>query len=151
MEEGTSSASPRQLVSAGGVVYRQRDGRTEILLCGRPGLWGLPKGAPEAEESLTETAQREVREETGLEVKVGQKIGTIAYNFLRNGVLYHKTVHHYLMRPQGGSLEQHDPEYEVVQWFSAEEACRTLTYPNEREIVCQALSMLSQGDKACQS
>ena len=35
------------------------------------GLWALPKGTPEAGESVEHTALREVREETGLAVEVG--------------------------------------------------------------------------------
>lgn len=148
--EGSFSTSP-QVVAAGGVVYRQSDGKTEVVLCGRQEerIWSLPKGTPNLGESLLETALREVREETGLEVRAGEKIGTISYSFPRKGVLLHKTVHHYLMEPLGGSLEQHDTEYDLVQWFTAEEACNTLTYPNEKKIVRRALSMLPQGGNSC--
>ena len=52
-----------QAVSAGGVVYRFGDDGLEVLLCGRivDGLWALPKGTPEDNETLEETAAREVR------------------------------------------------------------------------------------------
>ncbi len=40
-------------VSSGGVVYRVRDGGVELALCGRrTGLWALPKGTPDAGETL---------------------------------------------------------------------------------------------------
>ena len=44
-------------MSAGGVVYRRRDGHIEIVLVARPkhGLWALPKGTPEARETIEET------------------------------------------------------------------------------------------------
>jgi ADP-ribose pyrophosphatase YjhB (NUDIX family) len=57
------------------VVFQ--DGRERILLTRRSdnGLWCLPGGAVDAGETVAEACQREVREETGLEVKVLRLIG----------------------------------------------------------------------------
>ena len=134
------------LVSAGGVVYRFRNGNLEFVLCGRlsPPRWSLPKGTPDPGETLEQTALREVREETGLEVELEAPLGRIQYWFVRptDGCRCHKTVHFYLMRPVGGSTDRHDPEFDVVQWFPAEEALRTLTYPNEARLLEQAIARL---------
>ncbi len=131
-------------VSAGGVVYRRKNGSIEVILCGRTadGIWGLPKGGPNPGESLEEAAVREVREETGLEVVIQEKIGLIEYWFAREGVRYHKFVHHYLMRATGGSTEDHDWEYDRVDWFSVEEACKTLTYRNDVDVVRKAFALV---------
>jgi 8-oxo-dGTP pyrophosphatase MutT (NUDIX family) len=132
--------------SAGGVVYRLTERGMEVVICGRTseGIWGLPKGTPEPGEDLIAAATREVREETGLEVVPEEKIGSIRYWFVRKeeGVRYHKTVHHYLFFPVGGSLDDHDAEYDRVGWFELEEACRLLSYPNEAEIVRKAAEMV---------
>jgi len=137
------------MVSAGGVVYRRgRDG-IEVVLCGRrdDGVWGLPKGAPERGESLEGAALREVGEETGLRVSVREPLGSIRYQFTRGegGVRFEKTVCHFLMRVSGGSVEDHDEEYDRVRWFPAEEALRLLTFRNEAEVVRRALRRL-EGD-----
>ena len=70
----------QRAVSAGGVVWRKdpREG-VEIVVCGRRSdrVWGLPKGTPDADELIEETALREVREETGLDVQLGERLGTI--------------------------------------------------------------------------
>ena len=132
--------------SAGGVVYRITERGMEVVIVGRPdeGIWGLPKGTPEPDEDMVAVATREVREETGLEVAPEEKIGSIRYWFVRDGVRYHKTVHHYLFMPIGGSLEAHDAEYDRAEWVDVVEACRILSYPNEVDMVRKAAEMIAQ-------
>ena len=144
------SKKPRieEPVSAGGVVYRVVDGKIEMVLCGRdnPIRWSLAKGTPDPGETLEETAAREVREETGLEVQIQEPIRSIDYWFAdrENDVRFHKTVHFYLMVPTGGDIAQHDPEFDVVQWFPWDVALKTLAYANEAEVLKQALELISK-------
>ncbi len=131
-------------VSAGGVVYRDGEGGIEVVICGRigDGVWGLPKGTPDAGESLEETAIREVSEETGLDVRIGEKIGVVEYWFARTGVRYHKWVHHYLFEATGGDTDSHDLEYDRVEWRPIEDALTTLTFKNESNMVEKAREMI---------
>ena len=60
---------------------------------------GLPKGHPKGDETPEAAAFREVREETGLEVDLVEKLGDTRYSFERAGVI-----------SQGrGRLTVHDP------------------------------------------
>jgi 8-oxo-dGTP pyrophosphatase MutT (NUDIX family) len=126
----------------------------EVLLCGRSSdrLWALPKGTPEPDETIEQTALREVREETGVVVEPDGLIGEVKYWFSRpqDGVRYYKTVHHFLLRPVGGDPSQHDHEFDEVRWFSVQEALRLLTYRNEAKILRQALDLVDEreGDAA---
>ncbi len=137
-----------QAVSAGGVVYRETETGIEIALCGRrrPRTWNLPKGTPDAGETLEQTALREAQEETGLQVEVGESLGDITYwfNGPQENVRYHKTVYFYLMVERGGSIELHDPEFDEVRWFPAQDALKALTYANEINVVEWALHELAQ-------
>ncbi len=146
MPRGVRRLRIEDLVSAGGVVYRQAQEGPLVVLCGRreDGLWGLPKGTPIQGESIEQTACREVREETGLDVEIERPIGTIEYWFTRleQGVRFHKIVHHFLMRPTGGALDQHDHEYDVVEWFPFGAAVERLTYRNEAELLRRALPLM---------
>ncbi len=144
-ERGTKRRVERP-VSAGGVVYSVLDGEIRTVLCGRrdPLRWSLPKGTPDEGESLEETALREVREETGLEVAIEAPIGDISYWFVTpdDRVQCNKTVHFYLMAHKGGATDHHDPEFDEVRWFPSEEAVRSLAYANEARVMEKALAMI---------
>jgi 8-oxo-dGTP pyrophosphatase MutT (NUDIX family) len=131
--------------SAGGVVHRSVDDLVQIAVVHRrdPPLWALPKGTPDRGETLEETAIRETREETGLEVEIDAPVRAIRYFFVRNRTRYHKTVHFFLMRAVGGDLEAHDAEFDEAHWVQLEEAVELLTYPTERQVVHEAGSMLA--------
>jgi len=139
-----ASKQMKRAVSAGGVVYRRAEHGVEIVLCGRTseGLWALPKGTPDPGESLEETALREVAEETGLQVEIEGRVGSVRYEFRRRGEAFDKTVEHFLLRPVGGHLDGHDGEFDAVRWFPVEEALQLLTFENDREIVRKALRLI---------
>ncbi len=132
-------------------MRRGQDGH-EVLLCGRSadGLWALPKGTPEQGETVEQTAMREVREETGVEVEQTAVIGEIKYWFSRpqEGVRYYKTVYHYLFRPVGGDPSLHDHEFDDVRWFPAQQAEKLLTYQNEARILRQAIDLAHRLEEA---
>jgi 8-oxo-dGTP pyrophosphatase MutT (NUDIX family) len=134
--------------SAGGVVYRPLDDRTEIVIVHRrkPLLWALPKGTPDSGETLEETALRETREETGLDVEIEVPISSIRYFFVRGSTRFHKTVHFFLMRPVGGDLELHDQEFDEVRWAPVSEALALLTHPTERSVVERAVAIIEGSD-----
>lgn len=62
-----------------GAVVVSRDGRVLVIRRGKPpglGNWSIPGGKVEPGESLAEAVVREVREETGLDVKVERHLET---------------------------------------------------------------------------
>ena len=126
--------------SAGGVVHRSVDGRTQVILVHRraPVLWALPKGTPDSGETVEETALRETREETGLEVEIEEQLRSIRYYFVRGSTRFHKTVHFFLMRPIGGSIDAHDAEFDEVRWVDLPEAIALLNHATERSVVEEA-------------
>ena len=131
-------------MSAGGVVYRSSGGTLEVALVHRrePVLWALPKGTPDAGESIEETALRETREETGLEVEIVAPIDSIRYFFVRGTVRFNKTVHFFLMRPIGGDVTLHDHEFDDVRWVQLEEAHGLLSYATERDVLHAAAKLI---------
>ena len=131
----------RSDVSAGGVVFRRVEEGIEIVLVGRTSerLWALPKGRPDAGETLEETALREVREETGLEVRIVDTVGQVEYWYTGpDGERVDKTVHYYLMEPIGGNTANHDHEFDRVEWRHLFEAERLLTHRNQLPMLHRA-------------
>ncbi len=133
--------------SAGGVVHRTVDGETEILLVHRraPVLWALPKGTPDSGETIEETALRETREETGIEVEIEAPLTAIRYFFVRGTTRFHKTVHFFLMRPVGGAIELHDGEFDEVRWARVGEALALMNHATARSVVERAVARLAGG------
>jgi 8-oxo-dGTP pyrophosphatase MutT (NUDIX family) len=133
--------------SAGGVVHRSVDGRTQVILVHRraPVLWALPKGTPDSGETVEETALRETREETGLEVEIEEQLRSIRYFFVRGSTRFHKTVHFFLMRPTGGSTDAHDAEFDEVRWVDLPEAMALLNHATERSVVEEAGVAIRRG------
>lgn len=144
----------RKQVSAGGVVFRQTAGKTEVALIsvliadrrsavGEEARWQLPKGLIGRGETPEETALREVREETGLDSIMIAPLDTIEYWYYsttKKGkrLRYHKFVHYYLLRYTSGSTVDHDAEVNEARWFEINEAIAQLAFENERDVVHQA-------------
>jgi 8-oxo-dGTP pyrophosphatase MutT (NUDIX family) len=121
--------------SAGGIVIRFVGDSPQFVA-------GRRKGTPVPGETLEETALREVAEETGLQVRVLAPLDSIRYTFVQRGTRIRKTVHYFLMEPVGGSLEDHDHEFEEVRWVAFDDAPGLLSFETERALVGLAAGRL---------
>jgi 8-oxo-dGTP pyrophosphatase MutT (NUDIX family) len=134
--------------SAGGIVVRIDPAGPALVVGMRRRdrdlvTWTLPKGTPDAGETVEETALREVGEETGLEVRIVERLPSIEYTFVQSGTRIRKTVHYFLMEPTGGDLAGHDREFERVQWIPFAQAGALLTFETERALVATAAERLA--------
>ncbi len=128
--------------SYGGVVVRG-DEVLVITPAGRPRVSTLPKGGPQPGERPEATAAREVREETGVEARIVERLGSVNYRYRRDGVRVFKTVGFYLCDYISGDTGDHDHEVDEARWMPLERARTELTYPGEREMIERALSKVS--------
>ena len=128
-------------ISAGGLVYKKIDNILYFVLCykKKTNRWHLPKGTQELNESIYNTAIREVEEETGLEVQMKTFLSDIFYKFTdtQNNTL-NKKVTFYIMEAIGGCFEKHDKEFDKIIWADSNEAIKLLNYTNEKELVTKA-------------
>jgi 8-oxo-dGTP pyrophosphatase MutT (NUDIX family) len=132
--------------SAGGVLVRSVGGRP-MLAAIRPqgkraGVWALPKGLVDPGESPAETAVREVREETGVDGRLVEKLGDVKYVYTRDGERIFKIVSFYLLRAGRGRIGEIDESMRIevaeARWLPLEEAPRLLAYRGEREMAALA-------------
>jgi glycerate kinase len=132
--------------SAGGIVVREEGGEREVLLIAdRFGFAALPKGHPEAGETLERVAVREVHEETGIQAEVLQDIGPMTYRFPgHDGRPIRKTVHYYLMKPAGGALKPQAGETLEVMWVRERDLPTMKTYRDTHVLVGRALEALDE-------
>jgi len=136
----------RREFSAGGVTIRRMRGRWWFAATrprGKPtGTWVLPKGLIDPGESTRETALREVREETGLEAELVEKLGDVRYTYTWEGERVFKIVTFFLLRATGGRIGAIAPEMEIevaeARWLPLEDAGSLLAYRGERDMAMLA-------------
>ena len=125
--------------SYGGVVVR--NGNVLVITpAGRSEVRTLPKGGGDAGETEEATALREVREETGVDARVVERLGDVEYWYRRDGRRIFKTVGFYLCEYVAGDTADHDHEVDDARWMPIQQARTELTYPGEREMIERALS-----------
>jgi 8-oxo-dGTP pyrophosphatase MutT (NUDIX family) len=135
--------------SAGGVVIR--DAEVLVVVPRRRAasgstVLGLPKGHIDGDETAEQAAQREVREEGGVEAELLEPLGDVHYRYRRGGSLIDKQVSFFLFRYLSGSPDDHDHEIIEARWMALADAAKQLTYPGEREMAGRALSK-TRGDR----
>ncbi|MGO5161146.1 MULTISPECIES: NUDIX hydrolase [unclassified Bilifractor] len=137
-------------VSCGGIVIF----RGKILVLyknfkGRYEGWVLPKGTVEQGESFTDTALREVREESGAKATIMKYIGTSHYTFEVPEGAVDKQVHWYLMM---GSSYYSKPQWEEYfidsGYYKYHEAYHLLKFTNERQILEKGYSTYMEMKKS---
>lgn len=129
------------VVAAGALVWREREGRLEVLVIHRPRYddWSWPKGKLDAGETSPVAAVREVAEETGLEVALGVPLPMLRYRVSGGRT---KEVHYWAAR----ELDEDSParaarpgaprcvdEVDDMRWLSAAQAATILTKKSDRK------------------
>jgi 8-oxo-dGTP pyrophosphatase MutT (NUDIX family) len=132
--------------SAGGLVVRRFRGRPFIAGVRLKGgaVLALPKGHIEAGESAAEAAEREVREETGVQGELVEKLGDVKYWYARDGQRVFKVVSFFLFRYRSGSVRDYQvEEVDSAEWVPLDDAPRLLAYRGERQMAEAALSRMA--------
>ena len=124
--------------SCGAIVYRKFHGNTEILLRKHvnSGHWSFPKGHVEEGETEEETALREVKEETGIDILVDTSFRETVQYYPRKDT--QKIVVYFLGKARNYDFVPQEEEIAAIKWVEIGNAAAMLTYENDKTIVAKA-------------
>lgn len=130
--------------SCGAVIFRKHHGNTELLLIKHTngGHWSFPKGHVEPGETEAQTALREVREETGLEVQIDTSFReVVSYSPWKDTI---KNVVYFLAWVKSKEIRPQPEEVSQVKWVEISLAPKWLNYDNDRQLVSRVKAIIKK-------
>ncbi|MCA9334394.1 NUDIX domain-containing protein [Candidatus Saccharibacteria bacterium] len=135
--------------TAGGVIFRHNPKNTKVeilLIQDAKDRWTIPKGHIEEGETAKQTAEREIKEETGLrELRVLNWLGKINFQYRRQQSLVLMTTEIFLVAALGDTNKLKPEEWmNGIRWFEANEALDKIEYEDIGKIILLALKKIRQ-------
>jgi N utilization substance protein B len=130
----------------GGIVHAKHDGVDYVALVHDVfGYWTLPKGGAEGQETIEQTAKREIEEKLGITVELGPEIGAIEYvaSHPEKGKLLKKVVF-YLAEASYQELTLHtNGGLDKAQWFQLHEVVDLTIYDDILPLIAKAIETIT--------
>ena len=133
--------------TAGGVVFRVVNGKIQFLLIqDAKNRWTIPKGHIEPGEDSKTTAEREIREETGLkEMRVLFWLGKINFHYRRQQSLVLMTTDIFLVKALGDTDSLKPEEWmNDCKWLEAQDALDKIEYEDINKLMLVALGKIKK-------
>ena len=134
--------------AAGAVCWREEKRELLVAIVHRVRYqdWTFPKGKVDPGETLAETAVREIKEETGLKIKLGVPLETMTYPLDKSK---NKVVHYWAAKVSDKALANSkfkaNDEISEVVWIGAEQAFAKLSYQHDRELLQEVIDLRKNG------
>ena len=116
------------------MVYATRRGYGEFK-----GWWEFPGGKTEDGESLENALKREIREELGAEIEVGELLDTVEWDYPN----FHLTMHCFVCSLLSGTLQLN--EHEADAWLGAESLHSVKWLPADEGLIPHIKELLGRG------
>lgn len=121
---------------------RKYHGNIELLLIKHVvgGHWSFPKGHVEPGETEEQTALREIKEETGIDVELNTSFReVVSYSPKRDTT---KDVIYFLGKAKTFQYTPQEEEIAQIKWVEINLAHSFLTYDNDKQLVNKAKPMI---------
>ena len=124
--------------SCGAVIFNE----DKILVIQQAeGHWGFPKGHVEDGETEIQTAIREIKEETNLDVEINEKFRYVETYSPKEGV--EKDVVFFIAKKIGGEIIAQEEEVQNIQWLSYEETMEKLSFESSKNVLSKVIKDLN--------
>lgn len=133
-----SMGLPRPTFAAGAVLWRgdrENPASIEVAVIHRPHYddWSLAKGKLDPGENLIQTAQREISEETGYDIRMSKLLGKVSYPVGDRT----KIVWYWTAEVTGGEFVPND-EVDEIRWLPIDQARDLLSYDLDAGVLDKA-------------
>lgn len=121
--------------AAGGLIFTSDD---KYLFIFRRGKWDLPKGKREKNETIEDTALREVLEECGIKCVINSLLTETCHTYTNKNKLYLKKTFWYRMYSEERVLKpQHEEDIEKAVWLRKTDlkSIKTNTYKSVLDVM----------------
>ena len=133
----------RKEKSCGAVIYKYIDNELFILLLKHNlGHWSFAKGHVEDSETEQETAIREIKEETNLDVTINSDFRYVITYSPYEGAI--KDVVYFLATTNSNNIKAQQSEISEIKWFKYEDAISMITYEDDRKVLMKAIEYLNK-------
>ena len=133
--------------SCGAVIYKYVDDKLYILLVRHNGgHYSFPKGHVEANETEEETAIREIKEETNLDVVLDTGFRFVNTYSPKKDVI--KDVIYFVAVPTSDKIVVLESELSEIDWYEADKAYDVITYSDDKEILRKACEYITYEKKS---
>lgn len=136
--------------TAGGIIFRRSPKKPQdiqiLLIQDAKNRWTIPKGHIEEGETAKQTAEREIREETGLaEMRVLNWLGKINFRYRRASSLVLMTTEIFLVKALGDTDKLQPEDWmNGIKWFKATDALDKIEYEDIGKIILLGMKKIRQ-------
>lgn len=123
--------------SCGAVIF---DGDKILVIQQVKGHWGFPKGHVEEGETEVQTAIREIKEETNLDVEIDETHRYVEHYSPEEGI--EKDVVFFIAKKIGGEVKVQEEEVKDTEWLLPNDAMERLTFDTSRNILSKVMKDL---------
>ena len=126
--------------SCGAIIFNEKN--KVLVIKHNAGHWDFPKGHVEENETEIETAKREVKEETNLDIEI---IGNYRYKITyspKEGVM--KDVIYFIARNTSNNVKIQEKEVSDYGWYNYSDALDILTFDMAKNLLKKAYKDLKK-------